>query len=343
MPFDIFARRSFRRRAPDPFGRVLAEPKPDPEIMDFRNPFRLRHAVGMEGLNDRRDVAKVENLLGRTGALDLDKTDGLTGFFGARADEAVRKFQRDRGLKVDGLINPNGPTIKTLFAEAGGNSGANRPLPATTLQPTTDPRPNSAKRIARRLLDMQKAGIDPAASFRVRRLAQAEANGGEGGKGGNGGTPPSTQAPPPGTKPGETPETPKSPAPPAPKTGKGAGQDTSADILDKVREIVEELNKNPDPRAGDIDTDEPETAPQRPPQKYVPVPPVVGPEGPNRGGKKERRSRPLSKEQKDAIRNIADNFLGALSVIIKNFRGMPQFMAPPEKFLRNPKHPKDPA
>ena len=54
--------------------------------MNFKNPFRIQDSVGLEGLNARRDVAKVESLLGRAGALDLSETDGVTGFFGARAD-----------------------------------------------------------------------------------------------------------------------------------------------------------------------------------------------------------------------------------------------------------------
>ena len=43
---------------PDPFGRVLAAPKSEPEIMNFKNPFRIRDSVGMEGRNNRRDVAQ---------------------------------------------------------------------------------------------------------------------------------------------------------------------------------------------------------------------------------------------------------------------------------------------
>ena len=143
----------------DPFGRLMAEPKPEPEISNFRNPLRIRDSVGMEGLNSRRDVAKVENLLGQAGALDLAKTDGVTGFFGARADEAVRKFQKDRGLKVDGLINPNGPTFRTLIAGGGqrGNSAGlpgrtpgiapkqENPLSPFSEQPTPDPRRETVK------------------------------------------------------------------------------------------------------------------------------------------------------------------------------------------------------
>ena len=100
----------------DPFGRVLAEPKPDPEISNLRNLFRISQSVGMEGRNKRRDVAKVESLLGRLGELNLAETDGVTGFAGARLDEAVRRFQKRHRLKVDGQINPGGETIATAGA-----------------------------------------------------------------------------------------------------------------------------------------------------------------------------------------------------------------------------------
>ncbi len=100
----------------DPFGRVLAEPKPDPEISNLRNLFRISQSVGMEGRNNRRDVAKVETLLGRLGELNLAETEGVTGFAGARLDESIRRFQKRHRLKVDGQINPGGETITTTGA-----------------------------------------------------------------------------------------------------------------------------------------------------------------------------------------------------------------------------------
>jgi len=120
---------------PDPFGRVLATPKPEPEIMNFKNPFRIRDSVGMEGLNARRDVAKMESLLGRTGDLNLDETDGVTGFVGLRMDEAIRRFQKRNRLRIDGQINPGGETLTTLGAtlaaepesDADTNDGSDRP------------------------------------------------------------------------------------------------------------------------------------------------------------------------------------------------------------------------
>lgn len=104
------------RELPDPFGRLPAEPGPEPEIEDLRDPLHLRDSVGLEGANGRRDVAKVESLLGRTGDLDLADTDGVTGFAGLRLDEAVRRFQKRHGLKVDGHVAPGGETVTTLGA-----------------------------------------------------------------------------------------------------------------------------------------------------------------------------------------------------------------------------------
>lgn len=118
----------------DPFGRVLAAPKPEPEIMNFKNPFHTRDSVGTEGRNSRRDVAKMESLLGRTGDLNLDETDGVTGFVGLRMDEAIRRFQKRNRLRVDGQINPGGETLTTLGAtlaaepqsDADTNDGSDR-------------------------------------------------------------------------------------------------------------------------------------------------------------------------------------------------------------------------
>lgn len=90
-------------KRPDPFGRILPEDEEN-ETFDLTEPFSIKKTVGMSGLNRRQDVARVENLLGRSGDLDLSKTDGLTGYFGTRTDNAIKGFQKRNGLKVDGLI-----------------------------------------------------------------------------------------------------------------------------------------------------------------------------------------------------------------------------------------------
>jgi lysozyme family protein len=114
----------------DPFGRLPEPPKArKPEKgFDLRNPFSLNQPVGLSGINKRDDVAKVETLLGRTGHFDPSKTKGPTGFFGTRLDQAVKRFQKDRSLKTDGLLNPGGETLTALAAHLGG--AAERPKSA---------------------------------------------------------------------------------------------------------------------------------------------------------------------------------------------------------------------
>lgn len=68
----------------------------------------------MTGKNRRGDVAKVEGLMGAAGPLDLWQTDGPTGYYGARLEDAVKRFQKSKGLKVDGHLNPGGETIGSL-------------------------------------------------------------------------------------------------------------------------------------------------------------------------------------------------------------------------------------
>lgn len=74
----------------------------------------LSSSVGDFGRNDRKDVATVENMLGKTGDLDLKQTDGPTGYWGMRTSDATKAFQKKNKLKIDGQINPNGPTLQKL-------------------------------------------------------------------------------------------------------------------------------------------------------------------------------------------------------------------------------------
>ncbi len=85
----------------------------------FKKPAAIKATVGNTGDNNRRDVAKVESLLGQTGHLDLKKTNGPTGFWGMRTEDAAKKFQKQNGLKVDGILNPGGPTLKALAQKTG--------------------------------------------------------------------------------------------------------------------------------------------------------------------------------------------------------------------------------
>lgn len=74
----------------------------------------LTGSVGRNGTNNRLDVAKVESLLGTHGYFDLDATGGPTGYAGVRLENATKRFQKDKGLRVDGRLAPGGETIMTL-------------------------------------------------------------------------------------------------------------------------------------------------------------------------------------------------------------------------------------
>lgn len=119
-----------RRRRLDPFGRIEIDPKFESfrEGFDLAKPFGalfrgrtpdLVAPVGREGENERFDVALIETLLAKTGFFDLAPTGGPTGYYGSDLDDAIRRFQKTANLKVDGLVNPGGPTLsalKTKFA-----------------------------------------------------------------------------------------------------------------------------------------------------------------------------------------------------------------------------------
>lgn len=109
--------------ARDPFGRVAAD-DPD-DTFDFSDPFHPAAAVGSRGRNAPNDVANLEGLLRLAGDMDLAPTDGPTGYFGARLDDATRAFQRRKGLAVDGAVHPGGETLRALahHLQAMGRNG----------------------------------------------------------------------------------------------------------------------------------------------------------------------------------------------------------------------------
>ena len=128
---------------PDPIGT------PDPRFDEFikaerrgdglsdlfgANPLTIKGPVGPFGPNRRADVGKVETFLSRTGNHDLIPTDGPTGYYGTRLEDAINAFQNTNGLKVDGLLNPGGKTIKTL-----ANKLKDQIKPPTRLAPPPNP------------------------------------------------------------------------------------------------------------------------------------------------------------------------------------------------------------
>lgn len=91
------------------------------EDMFGPNPFTLHGSVGRSGAdNHRPDVAKVETFLGDAGYYKPLTNDGPSGWHNANLDSAIRSFQKDKGLEVDGLLKPNGPTIGKIAETALG-------------------------------------------------------------------------------------------------------------------------------------------------------------------------------------------------------------------------------
>ena len=72
------------------------------------DPFRLDAPAGPGAFNQDGDRSKVAGLLAGAGHLETLKPDRDSLI------QATRRFQKDAGLKVDGLLNPDGPTIRAL-------------------------------------------------------------------------------------------------------------------------------------------------------------------------------------------------------------------------------------
>ena len=85
------------------------------EEMFGDDPFKLQGAVGGSGAdNHRPDVAKVETFLNQADYYQPPTDDGPSGYHGNTLDKAIRDFQGDTGLTVDGTLKPGGLTIGAL-------------------------------------------------------------------------------------------------------------------------------------------------------------------------------------------------------------------------------------
>jgi peptidoglycan hydrolase-like protein with peptidoglycan-binding domain len=103
------------------------------------DPFKLQGSVGRSGAdNHRPDVAKAETFLGQAGYYQPMTEDGPSGYHNTNLDTAIRDFQRDNGLEVDGMLKPGGPTISALKKTVGGPSDLVQPdeTPLSPLKPS---------------------------------------------------------------------------------------------------------------------------------------------------------------------------------------------------------------
>ncbi|MBI3503428.1 MAG: peptidoglycan-binding protein [Proteobacteria bacterium] len=86
--------------------------------------FELAGPTGWGFDTRRADAIKVESILANSGDLDLTTTDGPTGYWGAATDAGLRRYQKRNGLKVDGWLQPDGPTIAHMRDTLGARLGS---------------------------------------------------------------------------------------------------------------------------------------------------------------------------------------------------------------------------
>lgn len=74
----------------------------------------IKNSVGNFVQNDEADVLIVKNALNDTGYRDAPIYNGIID---RETDQAIQKFQVEKGLKVDGVLYPDGETEKELRKE----------------------------------------------------------------------------------------------------------------------------------------------------------------------------------------------------------------------------------
>jgi len=70
------------------------------------DPFRFTGSVGLGGDNFRDDVIRAQVLLGNSGDYDLASLGAPTGWPGGELWRGIRKYQKRKGLNVDGILMP---------------------------------------------------------------------------------------------------------------------------------------------------------------------------------------------------------------------------------------------
>ncbi len=76
--------------------------------------------VGNNMNNGQEDVLAVKRRLNKVGYFDnLDQEPEPHGFITKEMDMGIRAFQKDKGLKVDGIILPRGETENALRLKIG--------------------------------------------------------------------------------------------------------------------------------------------------------------------------------------------------------------------------------
>ena len=79
---------------------------------------RLKQPVGRNAPNRPDDVTRLQRALSETGDYTFTAPRERSGVMSPNLDTAVTRYQRRTGLKPDGVVAPDGPTIQQIAAEA---------------------------------------------------------------------------------------------------------------------------------------------------------------------------------------------------------------------------------
>ena len=73
--------------------------------------------VGDQRENKPEDVRRVKSALDRLGYFDFAREPEPHGYVTREMDAGLRRYQKDRGLRVDGWLKPGGETEKALLED----------------------------------------------------------------------------------------------------------------------------------------------------------------------------------------------------------------------------------
>lgn len=91
----------------------------------------LRQPVGNNLKNEPEDVLEVKRTLAGMGRLTLDSRKGEPhGYITREMDQEIRRFQKERGLKIDGVMFPGGETERVLISERSASKTQTLPQAA---------------------------------------------------------------------------------------------------------------------------------------------------------------------------------------------------------------------
>ena len=155
-------------------------------------PFKLRRRVDIRKLDVPEDIVAVEQALEKVG-YDEPPVFGTGRSAPWELDNAIRQLQTDRGLKSDGVIEPDGPTAEHINALLTGrrrrpdNPSADTQIAEARRERARGAAPPEAGRPLRPVPSFLKAGTPTLLDGAMRALS-----GGAGAPAGSSGLPPPT-------------------------------------------------------------------------------------------------------------------------------------------------------